>query len=115
MLASAEPWFDPKQDAWLDLDLDGDPREAHLHRRSYTPHGTPGAWLTSEAFDLKTERGSMEAERAVLRARELLRRQADASLDEVMRVHKELRSVLPDVDRFWVRWNAFVEDRGGTP
>ena len=115
VLASAEPWFDPKQDAWLDLDLDGDPREAHLHRRSYTPHGTPGAWLTSEAFDLKTERGSMEAERAVLRARELLRRQADASLDEVMRVHKELRSVLPDVDRFWVRWNAFVEDRGGTP
>ncbi len=115
VLASAEPWFDPKQDAWLDLDLDGDPREAHLHRRSYTPRGTPGAWLTSEAFDLKTERGSMEAERAVLRARELLRRQADASLDEVMRVHKELRSVLPDVDRFWVRWNAFVEDRGGTP
>ncbi len=115
VLASAEPWFDPKQDAWLDLDLDGDPREAHLHRRSYTPHGTPGAWLTSEAFDLKTERGSMEAERAVLRGRELLRRQADASLDEVMRVHKELRSVLPDVDRFWVRWNAFVEDRGGTP
>ena len=115
VLASAEPWFDPKQDAWLDLDLDGDPPEATLHHRSYTPHGTPGGWLTSDAFDLKTERGSMEAERAVLRARELLRNQAAASLDEVMRVHKELRSVLPDVDRFWVRWNAFVEDRGGTP
>ena len=114
VLASAEPWFDPQQDAWLDLDLDGDPPEAKLHRRSYTPQGTPGAWLTSEAFDLATERGSIEAERAVLRARKLLR-QTDAPLDKVMEVHKELRGVLPDVDRFWVRWNAFVEDRGGTP
>ena len=114
VLASAEPWFDPKQDAWFDLDLDGDPPEAKLRRRVYAPRGTPGAWLTSEAFDLATERGSIEAERAILRARELLR-QSDAPLDEVMKVHKELRSVLPDVDRFWVRWNAFVEDRGGTP
>ena len=114
VLASAEPWFDPKQDAWFDLDLDGDPPEARLRRRPYTPRGTPGAWLTSEAFDLATERGSIEAERAVLRARKLLR-QTDAPLDEVMGVHKELRGVLPDIDRFWVRWNAFVEDRGGTP
>ena len=114
VLASAEPWFDPEQDAWFDLDLDGDPPYAGLYRRTYTPHGTPGAWLTSEAFDLPTERGSIEAEQAVLRARELLR-QSDAPLDKVMKVHAELRSVLPDVDRFWVRWNAFVEDRGGTP
>ena len=112
VLASAEPWLDPKQDAWFDLDLDGDPPQVHLCRRPYTPRGTPGAWLTSEAFDLETERGSVEAERAILRARELLRR-ADAPLDEVMEVHAELRSVLPDIDRFWVRWSAFVEDRGG--
>ena len=114
ILASAEPWFDPRQDAWFDLDLDGDPPEAKLRRRPYTPHGTPGAWLTSEAFDLATDRGSLEAERAILRAREILRR-TDASLDEVMEVHAELRGVLPDVDRFWVRWNAFVEARGGRP
>ena len=88
----------------------GAPASPFLHAARFA-----GAWLTSEAFDLKTERGSMEAEQAVLRARELLRRQAGASLDEVMRVHTELRGVLPDVDRFWVRWNAFVEDRGGTP
>ena len=114
VLASAEPWFDPDQDAWLDLDLEGDPPEARLRRRTYTPRGTPGAWLTSEAFDLRTERGSIEAEQAVLRARELLRK-PDASLDEVMEVHAHLRRVLPDVDRIWVRWNAFVEERGGTP
>ena len=114
VLASAEPWFDPKQDAWLDLDLEGDPPEARLHRRSYTARGTAGAWLTSEAFDLATERGSIEAERAVLRARKLLTR-TDVPLEQVMEVHRELRGVLPDVDGFWVRWNAFVEHRGGTP
>ena len=114
VLASAETWFDPEQDAWFDLDLEGDPPQAHLHRRAYTPRGTAGAWLTSEAFDLATDRGSVEAERAILRARELLR-QSEPPLDEVMQTHEALRAVLPDVDRFWVRWNAFVERRGGTP
>ena len=114
VLASAEAWFDPKKDVWFDLDLEGDPPQAHLHRRSYTPRGTAGAWLTSEAFDLETDRGSMEAEQAILRARKLLR-QSEPPLDAVMQAHEALRAVLPDVDRFWVRWNAFVERCGGTP
>ena len=114
VLASAEAWFDPEQDAWFDLDLEGDPPQARLHRRFYTPRGTAGAWLTSEAFDLATDRGSVEAERAILRARELLR-QSEPPLDDVMQAHEALRAVLPDIDRFWVRWNAFVERRGGTP
>ena len=114
VLASAEAWFDPERDAWFDLDLEGDPPQARLHRRSYTPRGTAGAWLTSEAFDLATDRGSVEAEQAILRAKELLR-QSEPPLDDVMQAHEALRAVLPDVDRFWVRWNAFVERRGGTP
>ena len=115
VLASAEAWFDPEQDAWFDLDLEGDPAQAHLHRRTYTPRGTAGAWLTSEeAFDLATDRGSVDAECAILRARELLR-QSEPPLDTVMQVHEALRAVLPDVDLFWVRWNSFVERRGGTP
>ena len=113
VLASAEPWFDPEQDAWFDLDVEGTPPRAHLHRRTYTPHGTTGSWLTSEAFDLATDR-SLEAERAILRARAILQR-TEPPLQDVMTVHDELRATLPDVDRFWVRWNAFVEDRGGTP
>ena len=115
VLASAEAWFDPEKDAWFDLDLvEGNSPRAQLHRRSYTPHGTAGAWLTSEAFDLATDRGSVEAEQAILRARELLR-QPEPPLDTVMQVHEELCAALPDIDRFWVRWNAFVERRGGTP
>ena len=55
VLASAEPWFDPEQDAWFDLDLEGDPPQAKLSHRTYTLHGTAGSWLTSEAFHLTTE------------------------------------------------------------
>ena len=113
VLASAEPWFDPEQDAWFDLDMERDPPRANLHRRSYTPHGTAGSWLTSEAFDLPTDR-NLKAERSILDARKILR-QTEPPLEEVMAVHNDLRATLPDVDRFWVRWNAFVEKRGGTP
>ena len=113
VLASAEPWFDPGKDAWFDLELEGDPPRARLHRRTYTPHGTAGSWLTSEAFNLPTDR-SLEAEQAILHARKILR-QTEPPLKDVMSVHAELRAALPDVDRFWVRWNAFVESRGGTP
>ena len=113
VLASAEPWFDPELDAWFDLELEGEPPQARLHRRIYTPHGTIGSWLTSEAFNLPTDR-SLEAEHAILRARKMLRR-TEPPLDEVIQIHAELRAALPDVDRFWVRWNAFVESRGGRP
>ena len=113
VLASAEPWFDPERDAWFDLDLEGEPPEPLLRRRSFTARGTTGGWLTSEAFDLQTDR-SLEAESAYLRAMALLT-QEDPTLSDVMDVHEELVSTFPDVDRFWVRWNAFVEERGGEP
>ena len=114
VLASAEPWFDPNQDAWFDLDLEGDPPRACLQRRSFTRLGAVGSWLTSEAFDMATDRGSVEAEQAILEARKVLRQSAPP-LDEVMKVHARLGRVLPDIDRFWVRWNAFVELHGGNP
>lgn len=115
VLASAEPWFDPERDAWFDLDLDieREPPEPVLRRRSFTARGTTAGWLTSEAFDLQTDR-SLEAERAYLRAMDLLTREAPP-LADVMDVHEQLVATFPDVDRFWVRWNAFVEERGGEP
>ena len=114
VLASAEPWFDPEKDAWFDLDLEGERPEAVLRKRQYTPQGTVGAWLTSEAFDLCTDRGSIEAEQAIGKAKALLLEHAPP-LDEVTKTHEALRAVLPDVDRFWIRWNDYVERRGGTP
>lgn len=114
VLGSTEAWFDPEHDAWFDLDLVDEPPRVRLQRRQYTPRGSAGHWLTSEAFDLATDRGSIEAERAILHARALLRQQAP-ELDQVMKAHRQLRSVLPDLDVFWVRWNAFVERCGGEP
>ena len=115
VLASAEPWFDEEKDAWFDIDLAGDPPQVCLQRRPYMRHGTADDWLTSEAFDLATDRGSIEAEEAVLRAMEVLRQPAPPGLDAVMEVHAELCRTLPALDRFFVRWNAFVEECGGVP
>ena len=114
VMASAEAWFDAGQDAWFDLDLEGDPPRAVLRERHYLRHGGAGAWLTSEAFDLATDRGSVEAEEAIVRARALLR-DPKPNLADVVAAHEALRAALPDVDAFWVRWNAFVERCGGTP
>jgi hypothetical protein len=114
VLGSTEAWFDPEKDAWFDLDLVDEPPRVCLQRRQYTPRGRAGHWLTSEAFDLATDRGSIEAEQAILRARMLLQ-QPDPHLDEVSKIHDELRAALPDADVFWVRWNAFVERCGGEP
>ena len=111
VLASAEPWFDAEKDAWFDIDLAGEPPRVCLQRRRFVPLGTPGHWLTSEAFDLATDRGSTEAEEAVLRAREVLR-EPEPALEAVKDVDAGLRRTLPELDPFWVRWNAFLERCG---
>ena len=54
--------------------------------------------LTSEAFDLSTDR-SLKAEEAILRARTILR-QVDPTLSDIVNVHADLRATLPDIDRF---------------
>lgn len=113
VLASAEPWFDPNRDAWFDLDVADDPPRVQLQRRDFTSRGTVGAWLTSEAFDLETDR-SIEAEQAI-RAAGNIQQQAEPALADIMAAHSALRRAMPDIDRFWVRWNAFVEAHGGTP
>ena len=114
VLASAEPWFDAQKDAWFDINLAGDPPRVHLERRPFVRLGTVGHWLTSEAFDLPTDRGSVEAEEAVLKAREILR-EPEPALDAVMKVDEGLRRTLSELDPFWVRWSAFVERCGGEP
>ena len=114
VMASAEAWFDSEQDAWFDLDLEGDPPRAVLRERDYLRRGGAAEWLTSEAFDLATDRGSVEAEAAIVRARALLR-DPEPRLADIEAAHDALRAALPDVDEFWVRWNAFVERSGGRP
>jgi hypothetical protein len=114
VLASAEPFFQEAQDAWLDLDLDRSSGLVELRRRPFVHHGDVSNWLTSEAFDLKDAR-SREAEDAIERARALLR--ADQpTLAQARVVDDALRAAgLSGIDPFWVRWSAFVDRLEGKP
>ena len=112
VLASLEPHFDPSKDAWFDLDLEqGKPdAKVQLRKREFVRHGDVSNWLTSEAFDLKSAR-SKDAEDAIVDAHALLRSRDPAPLSAVEAIDQKLRGVLGDVDPFWVRWSAFVEQR----
>ncbi|ATB37854.1 hypothetical protein CYFUS_003279 [Cystobacter fuscus] len=108
VLASVEPLFDVKKDAWFDLDLE----EARvvLRKREFVRRGEVSNWLTSEAFDLRKAR-SLEAESAIETALALLR-QKDPKWQDVESADQKLRAAgLPDIDPFWVRWGQFVEER----
>ncbi|EPX63371.1 hypothetical protein D187_005777 [Cystobacter fuscus DSM 2262] len=108
VLASVEPLFDVKKDAWFDLDLE----EARvvLRKREFVRRGEVSNWLTSEAFDLRKAR-SLEAESAIETALALLR-QKDPPWQDVESADQKLRAAgLPDIDPFWVRWGQFVEER----
>lgn len=62
-------------------------------------------------FGLRTRRGSVEAESAVLEAEALLLdRETDP--EKLQRAHARVRAVLGDVDPFWVRWMAHLDDIG---
>jgi hypothetical protein len=112
VLASAEPFFDANQDAWFDLDLDRKGGLVELRRRPFVHHGDVSNWLASEAFDLKDAR-SLESERAMEKARALLRRQ-DPTLAEADDITKELIAAgVSGLDPFWVGWGSFVERLGG--
>lgn len=113
ILASAEPLFDEATDAWFDLDLDRAERRVQLQKRAFVRRGTAGRWLTSPAFDLESEGRSLEAEAAIERAKGLLeRRQEGETLTRsaVTAATAELAKYLPDVDGFWVRWSAAVDE-----
>lgn len=108
VLASVEPLFDVKKDAWFDLDLE----EARvvLRKRDFVRRGEVSNWLTSEAFDLRKAR-SLEAESAIETALALLR-QKDPPWQDVESADQKLHAAgLPDIDPFWVRWGQFVEER----
>jgi hypothetical protein len=112
VLASVEPYFDLNQDALWELDL-----EEHQVKLKHSPwrrRGDVNNWLSSEIFDLGEPR-SLEAEAAMQRALTLLRGEQPPALEEIESVDAELRKVLSDVDRFWVRWSAFVQERRAAP
>lgn len=107
VLASVEPYFDPARDALWELDLKD--QHVELTRPPWRRYGDVNSWLSSEIFDLAEPR-SIEAETAMRRALALLQAGQKPALGEIEAVDADLRKVLSDVDRFWVRWSAFVEE-----
>ena len=106
ILASSEPLFDARKDAWFDLDLEG--RTVLLRKRTYQRHGDVSNWLTSEAFDLK-QSYSLEAETAMEQALAVLRERTPTrrAIEDADRALKQ--AALSELDPFWVRWRQFVE------
>ena len=111
VLASAEPAFDSKTDAWFDLDLNRakEVGQVELRKRDFVRLGDVSDWLTSEAFDLKEAR-SLEAEDAITKALALLK-SSSPSKAEIEEVDRLLKASLSEVDRFWVRWSEFRKGR----
>lgn len=107
VLASVEARFSPDRDAIWELDLrDG---EVGLEEFHWSRRGDANAWLTSSAFDLK-EAKSLEAERAIGRALELLR-SPEPDLSSMKSIETDLRAALSDTDRFWLRWSQWQADQ----
>ncbi|MEM9458207.1 MAG: AAA family ATPase [Myxococcota bacterium] len=112
VLASIEPDFEPERDAIFSFDLVDS--EVRLERSPWHRRGDVNSWLSSSIFDLPEPR-SLAAEEAIGEALALLRKEDPPTLADVDAIDQRLRRVLGDVDRFWVRWSAFVESVRGEP
>lgn len=108
IMASVEPFFDAKQDAWFDLDLINN--QVILSQRQFIRQGDIRSWLTSQAFDMKSGY-SLEAERVLEDAAQALRDE-NFNKDDAKAIDKRLREVLSDIDPFWMRWRFVAEKKG---
>ncbi len=109
IMASVEPTFSPSTDAWFDLDQDG--ATVALHRRDFEPRGNADAWLTSQAFDLRSSRAP-EYEGLVDRAARLLE-QDNPEPGSVQDMNRRLvESLDPLADEFLIRWQHICRHKG---
>lgn len=109
VLASLEPHFDTSKDAlWM---LDVEDGQVEVMRDRWYPRGDANMWLTSNVFDLLSTR-SIEAEQAIETAKALTR-EANPSSEMVRETNMRLQTLLSQLDPFWVRWRAFVEQVKG--
>lgn len=113
IMASVEPLFDQKKDAWFDLDFVRGPSDSatvELKKRTFTRQGDATRWLTSAAFDLPSAR-SEAAERALAEATTALQRD-DLDPARAKTLDQRLKEVLGDTDPFWMRWRYVAETKG---
>lgn len=114
VMASVEPIFDERQDAWWDLDLvspkGGNVPVVTFIRRPFVRLGDVSRWLVSEAFDLGSAR-SLEAEEVLQDAAHILSEEV-IDHDKAKALDAKLRTLLGDTDPFWIRWRYVGEKQG---
>lgn len=114
VMASVEPLFDVRKDAWFDLDLVAGkadrPGRVTLLKRDFRRLGDAGQWLVGDAFDLKSAR-SLEAETALARVEQAMGN-ASFGKREAKTLDGELRKVLGETDPAWMRWRYIAEKKG---
>ena len=109
VMASVEPIFDAATDAWFDLDLED--AIVRLHARDFERRGNAEAWLTSEAFDLKSGRAP-DYEALVEKAARLLD-QDDPDPAKIWEMNTALAAALdPVADEFLIRWQHICRRKG---
>lgn len=111
---SLEEFFDKDKDRLLDLDLDSK-GGVRLEPVEFQRRGRASNWLVSRHFDLKTEY-SEKAENALDSAGELVRKEmakpGSVKKADFLKEDKKLRSLLGDLDPFWVYWRRVGERKG---
>jgi hypothetical protein len=108
VMASAEPIFDPSQDALHHLKLAK--REVRLEQLTFEKRGTVDSWLMSDVFGLAYAR-SIPAEKAI-EAAKALQMKGRPKKSEISSVHRDLARYLAPDDEFWPRWRHFAVEHG---
>jgi len=116
IMASVEPLFDEEKDAWFGFEYDSTPqrsgkRRVVLTKREFEKHGTYADWLRSEAFDLPSDR-SMETEKLIEEASQLLKETSDATKTDIRKMHEKLVNELNPKDSFLFLWRGVCEKKG---
>lgn len=117
VMASAEPRFEPNEDAWFDLDLipadASTPALVRLTQRDFERLGDVSRWLVSRAFDLRKP-VSREAEIVMLEA-EAMAEDPKASAEQARELTTRLEGTLGQEAPFWLRWQITGAKRGWWP
>jgi hypothetical protein len=108
IMNSIEEFFDSSQDAWIDMDLDGD--TAVIRNLDFEKQGDVSNWLTSGAFDLKSDR-ALNTEILIDKASKLIE-EPNPDKQAVQNIYEDLVKTLPYEDNFLFTWRYMAKQKG---
>ena len=116
VLASLETQFDPKTDRLFSFELQH-PGDVSVEEVAWAKFGDASGWLTSPAFSVESGGYSIEAERAMKAADDLMASYLESlppDLQTAQQIHQELRRTLDAGDPYWTFWTPYyqTEKRG---